>query len=139
MGLRPSYVKKRGDLVCELIKNYDTLRTYEKESLDQQIDEMISKKYNFINYNGLRKSHLDKLSNDGEKNPFSNSVVIIDEAHNFVSRIVNKIDKTNNSLSLSLYEYMMDAENCKIIFLSGTPIINYPNELVLFFAYYVDT
>ena len=136
MGLRPSYVKKRGGIWFVDVnkpKNYDTLRTYEKESLDQQIDEMISKKYNFINYNGLRKSHLDKLSNDGEKNPFSNSVVIIDEAHNFVSRIVNKIDKTKNSLSLSLYEYMMDAENCKIIFLSGTPIINYPNEVGIMF------
>ena len=26
-------------------------------------------------------------------NPFDNSVIVIDEAHNFVSRIVNKIKK----------------------------------------------
>ena len=29
----------------------------------------------------------------GSPNPFDNSVIIIDEAHNFVSRIVNKIKK----------------------------------------------
>ena len=27
----------------------------------------------------------------------------------------------------------MDAENCKIILLSGTPIINYPNEIAVLF------
>ena len=27
----------------------------------------------------------------------------------------------------------MDAENCKIVFLSGTPIINYPNEIAIFY------
>ena len=27
----------------------------------------------------------------------------------------------------------MDAENCKIVFLTGTPIINYPNEIAIFF------
>ena len=27
----------------------------------------------------------------------------------------------------------MDAENCKIVFLTGTPIINYPNEIGIFF------
>ena len=27
----------------------------------------------------------------------------------------------------------MNAENCKIVFLSGTPIINYPNEIGVMF------
>ena len=27
----------------------------------------------------------------------------------------------------------MSAENCKIVLLSGTPIINYPNEIAIFF------
>ena len=66
-------------------------------------------------------------------NPFDNKVVIIDEAHNFVSRIVNKIDKEKNTLSLKLYELLLDAENCRVIFLTGTPIINYPNEIAILF------
>ena len=34
---------------------------------------------------------------------------------------------------MRLYNLLMDAENCKIVFLSGTPIINYPNEIAIFF------
>ena len=135
MHLKPSYVKKRGGIWFVDVtkpKNYDSLSTYERESLDEQLNEMIGKKYNFINYNGLRSSHLDKLTNNGQINPFSNSVVIIDEAHNFVSRIVNKLSR-KKALSLDLYEYLMNAENCKIVFLSGTPIINYPNEIGVMF------
>ena len=66
-----------GLLTLQKPKNYDSLSTYERESLDEQLNEMIGKKYNFINYNGLRSSHLDKLTNNGQINPFSNSVVII--------------------------------------------------------------
>ena len=73
---------------------------------------MIRYKYRFINYNGLRSTHLRELSRNYEKNPFDNTVVIIDEAHNFVSRIVNKLKKPE-SLSMRLYEYISTAENAK--------------------------
>lgn len=122
--------KQRGVWMINIKKepNYDTLTTPEKESLNVQLDYMIKAKYQFINYNGLRMSHLEDLTNYGKKNPFDNKVIIIDEAHNFVSRIVNKIKKPD-SLSNKLYKYLMSATNCKIIFLTGTPIINYPNEI----------
>jgi hypothetical protein len=45
---------------------------------------------------------------------------------------VNKI-KDKKSISYRLYEYLMDAEDCRIVFLSGTPIINYPNEIGILF------
>jgi len=112
--------------------NFDTLESNEKKSLNNQINEMISYKYKFINYNGLRKSHLNVLTNGGKKNPFDDAVVIIDEAHNFVSRIVSKLDK-KDTLSGALYEYLMNAQNAKIVLLSGTPIINYPNEIAILF------
>ena len=54
---------------------------------------------------------------------------------NFISRIVNKLGKKSkegpetSSISISLYDYLMNADNAKIILLTGTPIINYPNEL----------
>ena len=99
---------------------------------------MIRSKYVFINYNGLRMNSLAKLENDaienhGRSNPFDNKVIIIDEAHNFVSRIVNKIEKKTPSLSKKLYEYIMDANNCRIVLLTGTPIINYPNEIAILY------
>ena len=113
--------------------NYKTLTTPAKMKLNRQIDAMISAKYAFLNYNGLRSSHLPKLTGgDDTVNPFDNKVIIIDEAHNFVSRIVNKIKK-KDSLSYKLYQYLMSATDCKIIFLTGTPIINYPNEIGIMF------
>lgn len=126
---------KRGVWIVNTKKNpnYDTLSNNEKASLNQQIDNMITTKYRFINYNGLRLSHLDDLrSLSSTDNPFDNAVIIIDEAHNFVSRIVNKINN-HNSLSYKLYEFLMNAVNCKVVFLTGTPIINYPNEIGIMF------
>jgi thymidine kinase len=54
---------------------------------------MIKQKYTGINYNGITKKKKKELTNDETKNMFDHSVVIIDEAHNMVSRIVNKIPK----------------------------------------------
>jgi hypothetical protein len=112
--------------------NFNDLSESDQKALDTQIDMMIRAKYTDINYNGLNRAKLDELTGSGKKNPFNNSVVIIDEAHNFVSRIVNKI-KDKKSISYRLYEYLMDAEDCRIVFLSGTPIINYPNEIGILF------
>ena len=112
--------------------NYDSLSSGDRENLENQLNLMIKNKYQFINYNGLRSSHLDTLTSEGIKNPFDNKVIIIDEAHNFISRIVNKLRRPE-SLSMRLYEYLMSAENCKIVLLTGTPIINYPNEIGILF------
>jgi hypothetical protein len=112
--------------------NYVSLSSAEKESLDRQREQMIDAKYTFINYNGMRMSHLKSLSSDFTQNPFSNHVIIIDEAHNFISRIVNKLRRPN-TLSMKLYDMLMTAENVKIILLTGTPVINYPNEIAIIF------
>ena len=112
--------------------NYDSLDFEDQKKINAQLDKMINYKYQFISYNGLRSSHLNGMTNGGTTNPFSNKVIIIDEAHNFISRIVNKLTR-KTSLSMKLYNYLMDAENCKIILLTGTPIINYPNEIAILF------
>lgn len=228
--------KKKGVwMVNKSVKeaNYDTLSNENKKSLDEQIDKMIKNKYKFIAYNGIRWDNLNELTKQYTINPFDNKVVIIDEAHNFVSRIINKLryekerpatagtdnieiskeikktkdtqvlyskqnkilnelkqrlkaandelillkqkeqeqrikednikklniqikeidtelsreketmkkikkEKSQNknnlgNLSCKLYEYLMNAENCKIILLSGTPLINYPNEIAVLF------
>lgn len=135
LNLSQDYIKKHGGAWLVNVKkksNYGELTGPQKKSLDLQINEMITHRYRFINYNGLRKSHLRDLTQNGNINPFDNKVVIIDEAHNFVSRIVNKM-KIPDSLSMSLYDYLLAAENCRIVFLSGTPIINYPNEVGILF------
>ena len=135
LNLKTTFIKKnKGAWLVNVSKepNYESLSNIDKNSVNIQIDEMIKSKYKFINYNGLQNRHLQVLTRDYNINPFTDKVVIIDEAHNFVSRIVNKIGKTEK-LSMRLYEYLMSAENCKIVLLSGTPIINYPNEIAIFF------
>jgi hypothetical protein len=117
--------------------NYAELTSNEKKILDEQLEQMISSKYTFINYNGLRTKRLEELTSGFTKNLFDDSVVIIDEAHNLISRIVNKIKKqrseTPQFLSTKLYEYLLSAKNSRIILLTGTPVINYPNEFGILF------
>ena len=135
LSLSVKWIKKnRGAWLVDVRKpsNYESLSTDDRINLDNQLNEMIRDKYQFINYNGLRNDTLDQHTANGDINLFDNKVVIIDEAHNFVSRIVNKMGKPE-SLSQRLYEYLMMAENCRIVLLTGTPIINYPNEIGILF------
>ena len=135
LSLPIEYIRKRkGAWLQNITKepNFDELADSDQKAVDEQIDAMIRSKYTDINYNGLNRAKLDALTHGNSRNPFDNSTVIIDEAHNFVSRIVNKMgDK--KSISYRLYEYLMSATNARIVLLSGTPIINYPNEIGILF------
>ena len=97
MQLPFEYVKAQGGAWLINIKrkpNYEKLNAAQRQSVDEQVNLMINKKYFFINYNGLRSTHLAELKHKlGQPNLFDHSVVIIDEVHNFVSRIVNKLKK----------------------------------------------
>jgi|TARA_B110000967_G_scaffold208884_1_gene262656 hypothetical protein len=131
---KDSILKRGGAWLVNVKKtsNFDELDADKKKNLELQLNEMITSRYKFRNYNGLRESHLKDMTLDYSINPFDNKVIIIDEAHNFVSRIVNKI-KRPESISMRLYEYLLSAENCKIVLLTGTPMINYPNEIAILF------
>jgi len=150
LNLSVEYInKKKGAWLVNTTKpsNYDSLEPGEIKSLDDQIDEMIQYKYKFINYNGLRRDKLRDMTNNFETNIFDDAVIIIDEAHNFISRIVNKLSKEKEipvdkngkkerlpySLALVLYELLLSAKNARVVLLTGTPIINYPNEIGILF------
>jgi hypothetical protein len=119
--------------------NYQQLSTQEREQVDEQVDRMIRGKYIDINYNGLstRSKKWIGLTNGGKVNPFHNRVVLIDEVHKFVSVVVNKLRLPERSRTTSppylIYKWLMEAENCRVVFLSGTPMINYPNEIAVLF------
>ena len=67
---------------------------------------------------------------------FQIKLVIIDEAHNLISRIVNKLSSAG-ALSMKIYKYLMDAENCKIILLSGTKLLIIQMKLRYYSIFYV--
>ena len=136
--------RNKGAWLVDITKaaNFSDLDTVDQKTIDEQLDYMIRSKYTDINYNGINLRQLKLLTNNLEVNPFDNSVIIIDEAHNFVSRIVNKLPKKassnatakqKKSISYILYKYLMDAKNARIVLLTGTPIINYPNEIAILF------
>ena len=151
LGLPQEYIRrKKGAWFINVKKpaNYAELAPVDQKSLDDQLDEMINNKYSFINYNGLRTKRLQELTDGFTKNLFDDCVVVIDEAHNLISRIVNKLKKEPQVeedaitgerkvppkyLSTKLYEYLLNAKNARIILLTGTPVINYTNEFGILF------
>ena len=108
--------------------NYNLLSASQITSLNKQVDKMISNKYTFLRYNGLRQRMIDELVAKAGGNPFDNKVIVIDEAHNLISKIVNQLNK-KNSLFFQIYNYLKSAKNARIVMLTGTPVINYPNEI----------
>jgi superfamily II DNA or RNA helicase len=100
--------------------NWDSLDDKQRTQIQRQILGMIKKRYTFINYDGQRQHHIRELGREY----FHNKVVIIDEVHNFISSVVNK-----SKIKGNLYKMLMEAKNCKIIALSGTPLLNRPIEM----------
>uniref|UniRef100_A0A6C0B6C3 DOD-type homing endonuclease domain-containing protein n=1 Tax=viral metagenome TaxID=1070528 RepID=A0A6C0B6C3_9ZZZZ len=135
LSLPVEYIRSGGGawlVNIEKEPNFTEKTAEEQNQIDDQLNMMIRAKYVDINYNGLTQKVFNNLTANGSKNPFDNAVVLIDEAHNFVSRIVNKIKKPT-SISHKLYHYLMDATNARVVFMTGTPIINYPNEIGILF------
>lgn len=101
-------------------KKYSTLAPDERNKIDMTMSHIIKNRYSFISYNGLTQKMVKEITKVG----FDNSFVIIDEVHNFISRVVN-----GSKLARSIYNSIMSAIDCKLVLLSGTPIINNPYEV----------
>ena len=84
-----------------------------------QVEDMARRRFEYMHYNGVTLVQLET-----SKNPFDNKVVVIDEVHNLVSLAVGASQRGKR-----LYELLVTARGCKVIALSGTPLINVPCEL----------
>ena len=117
--------------------NFADLTSEEQLQIQLQIDELILTKYQFIHYNGLSTTSKiwNKLLREEKShgNPFHNKVIIVDEAHNLISRIINKLGSKHEQIAITLYKWLKTAENCKIILLSGTPMINSAYEFSILY------
>ena len=134
LTLSPEYIRtKQGAWMVDVSKptNFAQLTSNDQKNVDEQINMMIRAKYLDINYNGLNDKKIEELGR-GNKNPFDHSTVIIDEAHNLVSRIGNKL-KSKKSIAYRIYQWLLDATDVRIVLLTGTPIINYPHEIGVLF------
>jgi hypothetical protein len=135
LSLEPATIREAGGAwLVDATKppNIADLSPENRASLDGQINRMIQTRYQFLNYNGIRIEHYNAMTEDGSKNPFDGRVVIVDEVHNLVSRIVNKMGD-DDALASRIYKDLITAKGARLVFLTGTPIINYPNELGVLF------
>jgi hypothetical protein len=131
--------------------NFDQLKIEEQRMIMDQIYRHIDYRYIFINYNGLQEG---TVRNWACNNPtmFDGATIIIDEVHNLIRTINNsnlegayKDEPRNDAnfmpkycaagrkyrISYLVYRMLCNAVGCKIIALSGTPIINYPQEIAI--------
>ena len=129
--------------------------------IDEEINLLIQLKYNFIHYNGFpevdKVDFREKIDKDvleetdggtenqkkvkefvenyqenvkkyGVLSPFRENVIIIDEVHNFVNEIINGSAPAN-----VFYDWIVNSEDVKLVFLSGTPVINKPAEIAILY------
>jgi len=116
------------EIVIDNIKYSDLSSNY-KEDINKIITNIIRNRYKFINYNGITNKMLNDMgvtnkSNEGDNNYFNNSFIIVDEVHNFISRIAN-----GSKIAMKIYNNIVIAKDVKLVLLSGTPIINQPYEI----------
>ena len=125
---------------------YNSLLLYmtdvKKMDKDTAINEIINR-YKFVSSNAsnmaqqLRNIRREDLHRTIEKKMgimvesekkfgwLENSVIIVDEAHNVFNSIIN-----GSKNGLAFYDMVINTKNIKLLFLTGTPIINNPFEIV---------
>jgi ribA/ribD-fused uncharacterized protein len=142
----------------EQAPNFDSLSPVEKDEIKTQLKATIENRIQFINYNGISARDL-KTMVCSTPDIFDNAVIVVDEIHNLIRLMQGCLEPyfsnppgRRRTLPLEVltperkklplcgmtksymrgylfYRLFMDAKNSKIIGLSGTPLINFPEEL----------
>lgn len=102
--------------------NYNDLSNIEREKLDKQIESIIDERFQFIHSDNTR------LWQKFDPEFINNKIVIWDEVHNLGNRMASSSEN-----AAKFYDMFMNATNIKIMFLSGTPIINRIFEITKIF------
>tara|TARA_Y100000389_G_C17468278_1_gene527766 strand:+ start:3265 stop:5847 length:2583 start_codon:yes stop_codon:yes gene_type:complete len=114
--------------------NFSKLTKKEQQQVKKQIDHKIRNHYEIVRYKGISQERLETFI---RTNYFDNKLIVVDEAHNVISMMVNYIfnseDDTSHMRGRFFYKLFTEAHNARFIFLTGTPIINFPRELAVIF------
>ena len=120
LGIDEPIIKQnKGAFLIDYTKspNYNKITRYQKR-INNQINYLLDKRFKFIHLDDTRISKKIKMDY------FNDKVIIVDEVHNLTNSMAN-----NSPTGKFFYELFMNAKRCKIVFLSGTPIINNVFEL----------
>lgn len=104
--------------------DYDSLTHRENIT---RINKLVSNFYDIKDntFTKFSQNVIGKLSDEEIINRYSNKILVIDEVHNL--RIHdNKEESTRYN---NFHRFLHLVKNCKIILLSGTPMVNDPNEI----------
>jgi superfamily II DNA or RNA helicase len=142
-SLQENFKKNISKYVKERVKDVAKSDDLESNLSDSQIDTIVDKKYKFVSLNAsnmftqmtridktkeelLVEKQLQSFTDIVEKKDFlENTLLIIDEFHNLANSITN-----GSYNAIRLYDTIMNTKNIKLLFLTGTPIVNNPFELV---------
>lgn len=102
--------------------NFNELSGVEREKLDKQISASMDERFEFVHTDNPRL--WDKFKPES----INNKIIIWDEVHNLGSILASKSDNAER-----YYNMFMNAIGVKLIFLSGTPIINRIFEITKIF------
>ena len=126
LGISPSVIKVNGGVFLidftNPTSNYNELSNIEREKLDRQIESVIDERFQFVHSDNTR------LWKTFKPEFINNKVVIWDEVHNLGNTMASKSEN-----GAKFYDMFMNAKNAKIMFLSGTPIINRIYEITKIF------
>jgi len=86
----------------------------------RRIKKKINDFYNFNTYNGIAK--IVKDQSQIIEATYSNLIIVLDEIHNL--RLIE-----DKSIYTALHKFLHTVKNCKIILLSGTPMVDKPEEI----------
>ena len=127
LGISSTIIDKNGGVFfvdfTNSKSNYNTLSSENRTKLDNQIQNIIEKRFIFLHFDDTRK--WSKL----KENEFDDKIVIVDEVHNIGNTMASQSSKSAEKY----YNLFMNAKNPKYIFLSGTPIINHIFEITKIF------
>ena len=131
--------------------NFESLSGVQQAAIKKQIQEHIEMRFEFIHYNGITDKKM-RMWACKTPNMFDGATIVIDEVHNLVRTINNasldvfyrdeprdmatyipkfcEVGKKYKIMYL-LYRMLCNSVGTKIIALSATPIINFPQEIAI--------
>ena len=124
-----SFKKSEGEIlngrVIEITKGVFKKNIYNPTHVRIIDNENETREYN------IKEAEIKLIDNS---NPFDNKIIIFDEVHNFIVTIANIYKKMQRPTEIQqmkkdIYDDLKNAINCKIILLSGTPIVNNVHEI----------
>jgi hypothetical protein len=93
-----------------------------EEQRKRRVNAEIKKFYDFETF-GVFSKKLSKMRKESIIKKYSNKIIVIDETHNL--RMSDEDEKQYNII----HEFLHVVKNCKIILLTGTPMVDKPEEI----------